>query len=46
MKPDIGMLEQIVIMGYGPSIAKKALITVKNESIIAALDAIEQIQKE
>ena len=40
------MLEQIVMMGYGPLTTKKALIKVKNESIIAALDAIEDIQKE
>ena len=40
------MLDQIVMMGYGPSTVRKALIKVNNESVVAALDAIEQIQLE
>ena len=40
------MLEKILVMGYPPMIAKKALMKVSNESIAAALDAIEQIQAE
>ena len=45
-KPDTSMMDQILSMGYPPTIAKKALLQVNNESIMAALDAIEQIQAE
>ena len=36
----------MVQMGYGLSIVKKALIAVKNDSVPAALDALEQIKEE
>ena len=36
----------MVQMGYGLSVVKKALIAVKNDSVPAALDALEQIVTE
>ena len=33
-------------MGYGLTVVKKALIAVKNDSVPAALDALEQIKQE
>lgn len=41
--PDQTMIDQMVQMGYGLSIIKKALIAVKNESVPTAIDMIEQI---
>lgn len=40
------MVEQMVNMGYGLSLVKKALLAVKNESVPSALDMIEQILTE
>jgi hypothetical protein len=37
------MIEQMQQMGYGVNIIKKALIAVKNESVPAAIDMIDQI---
>jgi hypothetical protein len=34
------MVEHMLSMGYGISMIKKALVSVKNESIPAAIDAI------
>ena len=42
--PDPSMIEQMVQMGYGLTVVKKALIAVKNDSVPAALDALEQIK--
>jgi uncharacterized UBP type Zn finger protein len=44
--PDQGMIDQMVAMGYALSIVKKALIAVKNESVAAAIDMIDQIMTE
>ena len=44
--PDPSMIEQMVQMGYGLSVVKKALIAVKNDSVPAALDVLEQIKEE
>ena len=44
--PDPAMIEQMVQMGYGLSLVKKALIAVKNDSVPAALDMVEQIAAE
>lgn len=44
--PDQSMVDQMVIMGYALSIVKKALIAVKNESVAAAIDMIDQITTE
>ena len=38
------MLNQLIMMGFGLEFAKKALIKVKNESVPAALDAIDEMQ--
>lgn len=43
---DQGMIDQMVAMGYALSIVKKALIAVKNESVAAAIDMIDQITTE
>lgn len=40
------MVEQMMQMGYGINISKKALVAVKNESIPAAIDMIDQITSE
>ncbi len=40
------MVNQMIAMGYGVNIAKKALLAVKNESVPAALDVMEQIMTE
>jgi hypothetical protein len=40
------MVEQLMAMGYGLNIVKKALIKVKNESVPIALDEIEKITAE
>ncbi len=40
------MFDQMIQMGYGQNISKKALIAVKNESIPAAIDMIDQITNE
>ena len=37
------MIEQMIAMGYGTNLIKKALVAVKNESVPAALDMIDQI---
>ena len=37
------MIEQMIQMGYGLNLVKKALIAVKNESVPAAVDIIENI---
>jgi hypothetical protein len=34
------MMNQMIQMGYGVSVVKKALISVKNDSVPAALDAL------
>ena len=44
--PDQTMVNQMIAMGYGVNIAKKALLAVKNESVPAALDVMEQIMTE
>lgn len=41
--PDQAMIDQMVVMGYALSLVKKALIAVKNESVAAAIDMIDQI---
>jgi uncharacterized UBP type Zn finger protein len=41
--PDQSMIEQMQQMGYGVNIIKKALMAVKNESVPAAIDMIDQI---
>jgi rubrerythrin len=46
MVPDQTMIEQMVSMGYGLTVVKKALLAVKNESIPAAIDMIDQILTE
>ena len=33
----------MIAMGYGTNLIKKALVAVKNESVPAALDMIDQI---
>jgi uncharacterized UBP type Zn finger protein len=43
---DSSMVDQLISMGYGLNIVKKALIKVKNESIPVALDEIEKITAE
>jgi hypothetical protein len=35
----------MIMMGFGLEISRKALIKVKNESISAAIDAIEELNK-
>jgi hypothetical protein len=40
------MIDQMVAMGYALSLVKKALIVVKNESVAAAIDMIDQIMAE
>ena len=40
------MIEQMQQMGYGIGMIKKALIAVKNESIPAALDVMDQLMTE
>lgn len=40
------MIEQMQQMGYGLGLIKKALIAVKNESIPAALDVMDQLMAE
>ena len=40
------MIDQMVAMGYALSLVKKALIVVKNESVAAAIDMIDQIMTE
>lgn len=44
VEPNQDMLNQLIMMGFALEFAKKALIKVKNESVAAALDAIEDIQ--
>ena len=44
--PDPDKLEQLVLMGFPQELCKKALIAVKNESIQAVLDCIDQIKQE
>lgn len=41
--PDQALIDQMVVMGYALSLVKKALIAVKNESVAAAIDMIDQI---
>jgi len=37
------MMEQMIQMGYGINIVKKALLAVKNDSVPAAVDMIENL---
>lgn len=42
--PDNDKLQSLINMGYPAELSKKALIAVKNESIQAVIDIIEQIK--
>jgi hypothetical protein len=44
--PDQAMIDQMLQMGYGIHIIKKALVAAKNESVPAAIDMIDQIMSE
>lgn len=39
------MLNTLMMMGFGVEVSKKGLIKVKNESVPAAIDAIEEMNK-
>ncbi len=43
IEPKEDLLSQLVLMGFPMEISKKALIKVKNESVVAAVDAVMEI---